>query len=99
MDYLTEMQQISQECARLAEELEELLPEHDLLRFDARGKSYLEQSTLLDKLLEEFGSRRISDSHTPSNEDLLKTFQNFKAKLESVVVMEKAKLGIFKPLD
>lgn len=99
MDYITEMQEISKECAKLAEELEELLPEHELLRYDAKGKDYLEQSVLLDSLLKEFGPKRINDSYTPSNEDLLKTFRSFKAKLEMVVVTQKAKLGIFKPLD
>jgi hypothetical protein len=83
-------------CENHASELAELLPNHPLLRFDAEGKSDDEKDTLLDQLFLEFN---IKTGHIPSDNELILAFQLLGNALEAAVAIEKAKIGVFRPLE
>jgi hypothetical protein len=97
VDYLAQIDVISNRCGILAEELEELSPEHRLLKFDAEGKTDQEKDALLEELLAEFGPEGVDPGHIPSNQVLYETFLNFQAALRAAVLVKKAQIGAFRP--
>lgn len=97
MNHFPKLKELKASCEEAFYALEELNPEHELMCYDGTGLcSQYEQGMLLDLLLVKFGPKDYN-SDCPTDEELCHTFQSLKDALEAAIVIERAKMGVYRP--
>ncbi len=76
----TELDVLIRECEKASVVLENLDPNHELLRFDATGLTSREQDLLLDLLLDTYGPPGYK-SDCPTDDQLVYTFRQLLAAI------------------
>jgi hypothetical protein len=91
------LERLIADCERVSGNLKTLNPDHDLLKFDGENCSNEELDQKVDLLMREFGPEGYN-SHLPTDEEMGFAFYALLQALQTAIVIEKARLGLFKPI-